>query len=259
VVDLAKCRNAKLWDVVFQGQTWYNWNQGAGITMSVKKIDVAQEAAKLSHPFQMIELGYVDDFAVSVFICQGAIDWHRHFDEDELFLVQSGVITLETEWGNTRLRPDEMAVAPKGVAHRSSSFLWSTVLLFRPQVMSQRKNGDRRIAGPSEGKSLHKVSVARAVKQLTDPFKPVNLATVDDAIMRLQLVLGTSTWQCHSLHDRLFLVFEREMTIDTEQGEVLLTAGEMAIVPKGMLHRLTASERAAVLLFGKKALGSAGR
>ena len=40
---------------------------------------------------------------------------------------------------------------------------------------------------------------------------------------------------------------------ETQQGIM-----EMAIVPKGMLHRLTASERAAVLLFEKKALSSAG-
>lgn len=228
--------------------------------MAVKKINIAQEATRLLQPFQITDLGYVDDLAVSVFVCQGAIDWHRHIDQDELFLVHSGVITLETEWGNTRLRPDEMAVAPKGVAHRSSSFLWSTVLLFRPQVMSHRKNGDRRTEASPQGKSLHKVSVTQVAKQLAKPFEPVGLMAVDDCIMRLSLILGTCPWHRHRLYDELFLVFEGEMRmrLDTEQGDVELQAGEMVIIPKGMLHRPAASERTVALLFAKKALVNAG-
>jgi mannose-6-phosphate isomerase-like protein (cupin superfamily) len=226
--------------------------------MAIEKVDVAKAATRLVQPFQMTHLGYVDDFSVSVFVCQGTIAWHRHIDEDELFLVHSGVITLESEWGNTRLRPDEMAVVPKGVAHRSSSFLWSTVLLFQPRVMSHRKNGDRWTITPAEGKSLHKVSVAKAAQQLTGPFKPLDLMTVEDCVMRLALIQGTFSWHRHRSYDELFLIFEGEMTLGTEGRNMSLTAGEMAIVPKGMLHRPTALERAIVLLFEKKALISIG-
>ena len=226
--------------------------------MAVKKVDIAQKAARLSQPFHMTDLGYVDDFAVSVFICQGTIDWHRHIDQDELFLVQSGVITLKSDWGNTRLRPDEMAVVPKSVAHRSSSFLWSTVLLFRPRIMSHRKNGDRWMAAPSEGKSLHKVSVPRAAQHLIEPFKPVDLVTVEDCVMRLSLIQGAFPWHRHTQHDELFLLFEGKMTLGTERGDVSLKVGEMAVVPKGVLHRPIASERAMALLFGKKALARTG-
>ncbi len=226
--------------------------------MAVKKVDIAKVATGLLEPFQMTNLGYVDDFAVSVFICQGTIAWHRHIDQDELFLVQSGIITLESEWGNTRLRPDEMAVVPKGVAHRSSSLLWSTVLLFQPRVMSHRKDGDRRTVAPADSKSLHKVSVARAAQQLTEPFEPVDLVTVEDCVMRLILVQDAFPWHRHRLYDELFLIFEGGMTLGTEQGDVSLKTGEMAVVPKGTLHRPTASEQAIVLLFEKKELVSAG-
>ena len=226
--------------------------------MAIEKVDIAKAATRLVQPFQMTHLGYVDDFTVSVFVCQGTIAWHRHIDEDELFLVHSGVITLESEWGNTRLSPDEMAVVPKGVAHRSSSFLRSTVLLFQPRVMSHRKNGDRRTITPAKGKSLHKVSVARAAQLLTERFKPLDLVAVEDCVMRLALIQGAFSWHRHSSCDELFLIFEGEMTLDTEGRNVSLTAGEMVIVPKGMLHRPTASERAIVLLFEKKALISTG-
>lgn len=224
--------------------------------MAIEKVDIGKVATELLQPFQMTDLGHVNDFAVSVFICQGATAWHRHIDEDELFLVQSGAITLESEWGNTHLRPDEMAVVPKGVAHRSSSFIWSTVLLFQPKIMSHRKNGDRRTATSAEGKSLHKVSVAKAAQQLTEPFKPVDLIAVEDCVVRLALIQGAFPWHRHRLCDELFLIYDGEITLGTEQRDVSLKAGEMAIVPKGMLHRPTASEWATALLFEKKAMVS---
>jgi len=220
--------------------------------MVIKKIDIAQQAARLLQPFQMAHLGYVDDFAVSVFICQGTLDWHRHIDRDELFLVQSGVINLETEWGNVRLRPDEMAVVPKGVKHRSSSFLWSVVLLFQPQIMAHRKNGDRRVDAPPEGKALHKVNVIQAVRESKFPFQPLDLVTVDDGVMRLLFVRGKERYQDSGTRDKLFLVFEGEVSLDMRQGDVNLQAGEMIIIPKGMLYRLASLEEAIVLLFEKK-------
>jgi mannose-6-phosphate isomerase-like protein (cupin superfamily) len=226
--------------------------------MAIAKIDIAQEATRLLQPFHVTDLGYVDDFAVSVFICQGAVAWHRHVDQDELFLVQSGVITLESDWGNVRLRPDEMAVVPKGVGHRSSSFLWSTVLLFQPRNIPHRKNGDRRTAASADGGTLPKASVASATQQLTEPFKPLDLIAVEDCVVRLLLVQGAFTWHRHVAHDELFLVFDGHMTLNTEQEDLSLKTGEMVIVPKGMLHRPAASERTVVLLFEKKALSSAG-
>lgn len=226
--------------------------------MVVEKVNIAQAAARLSQPFHMARLGYVDDFTVSVFICQGTIPWHRHIDQDELFLVQTGVITLESDWGNARLRPDEMAVVPKGVAHRSSSFLWSTVLLFQAGVMSDRKNGDRRTVAPSEGQALHKVSVARAAQRLKEPFKPLDLITVEDFAMRLSLIRGAFPWHHHTRQDEMFLLFEGQMTLEIEGGGLSLKAGDMAIVPKGVPHRPAASERAVALLFEKKALVSTG-
>lgn len=219
--------------------------------MRLKAINVAQEASRLLQPFHMAHLGYVDDVAVSVFVCQGTIAWHRHVDQDELFLVQSGSVVLETEWGNTRLLPDEMAIVPKGVEHRTSSFLWSTVLLFRQQVMSDRKNGDRRTVALSEGDALHKVSVMAAAKRLRGAFQPIELTSMEDNRVRLALIHGEWAWQKGGQCAELFLLYDGEMTLHTEAETVVLTAGEMTIVPGEMRYRLAAQEPAVVLQFGK--------
>jgi homogentisate 1,2-dioxygenase len=45
--------------------------------------------------------------------------WHRNMDCDELIFCHKGGIRWETELGNVSLRPGEMFVIPRGIAHRS--------------------------------------------------------------------------------------------------------------------------------------------
>ena len=93
----------------------------------------------------LVEVARVSALVIHAYFCQGAVQWHKHIDHDELFLVQQGWMVLESEWGNITLKPDEMAVMPKGVSHRSSSQLRAVVLLLQPAVAADRKNGHRRI------------------------------------------------------------------------------------------------------------------
>ena len=45
--------------------------------------------------------------------------WHRNMDCDELIFCHKGGIRWETELGNISLRPGELFVIPRGIAHRS--------------------------------------------------------------------------------------------------------------------------------------------
>lgn len=45
--------------------------------------------------------------------------WHRNMECDELIICHKGGIRWETELGNLELKPGEMFVIPKGIAHRS--------------------------------------------------------------------------------------------------------------------------------------------
>lgn len=49
---------------------------------------------------------------------QGAFPWHAHEDTDDVFLVLSGRIRVETEAGDVDLGPGELHVVPRGVRHR---------------------------------------------------------------------------------------------------------------------------------------------
>lgn len=47
----------------------------------------------------------------------GELIWHSHQNEDELFLVFKGKLTIQLHGENVELAPGEMFVVPKGVEH----------------------------------------------------------------------------------------------------------------------------------------------
>ena len=81
----------------------------------LQKISIPETASKLEQPFSMMDVALVGDILISVYICQGTLEWHKHLDIDELFWVHKGTILLESEWGEKQLRAGELAVVPKGV------------------------------------------------------------------------------------------------------------------------------------------------
>lgn len=69
---------------------------------------------------------------VKVAKLEGTFVWHHHQDEDELFLVLSGHLTIELRDGEIVLGPGELAVIPRGVEHRPRADEEVEVLLFEP-------------------------------------------------------------------------------------------------------------------------------
>jgi len=49
---------------------------------------------------------------------EGAFEWHKHDDTDDLFLVLDGILEIELRDRTVTLGPGELFVVPKGVEHR---------------------------------------------------------------------------------------------------------------------------------------------
>jgi mannose-6-phosphate isomerase-like protein (cupin superfamily) len=64
---------------------------------------------------------------------KGEFIWHRHENEDELFLVVKGVLTIELEDRALVLHPGELAVIPKGTLHRPVCDAEVHVVLVEPK------------------------------------------------------------------------------------------------------------------------------
>ena len=80
-------------------------------------VSPAQIAANLTELWSPRVVAELDDSYVKVAKVQGSLTWHSHDDEDELFYILKGSLTLEMEDRTVVLREGEAFVVPKGVRH----------------------------------------------------------------------------------------------------------------------------------------------
>lgn len=71
----------------------------------------------------------------------------------------------------------------------------------------------------------------------TEQWKPKVVARLNDYDIKLVRIQGEFVWHQHADTDELFFVLDGEMTIEQRDGDVVLRAGEMYIVPRGVEHR----------------------
>ncbi len=218
--------------------------------MDIQKVSLAEVAQVLTEPYSLVELAYVDDFVARLFICQGSVAWHKHIDQDELFLIHEGEVSLESEWGNCTLRAGEMVVVPKGVTHRSGSLLRSVVLLFERRLFADRQNGQRRLFVLKGQGTLNKADIKGASRGLA-PFFPLELARVDNFTAHLMVCRGASKW-LESNYDQILLTQRGKIRLETEKGKITLEEGELAHLPREVDHRLVAPGRAVALLLSRR-------
>ena len=78
-------------------------------------------AAALTELWSPRVVAAFDDYYVKVAKVQGSFTWHAHDDEDELFFVLRGALTIEMERRTVVLREGEAFVVPRGVRHNPSA------------------------------------------------------------------------------------------------------------------------------------------
>jgi mannose-6-phosphate isomerase-like protein (cupin superfamily) len=71
---------------------------------------------------------------------QGEFVFHKHDDEDELFMVMKGQLTLELRDRTVIVNPGEFFTVPKGVEHKPIAKEETHLLLFEP--LSTKHTGD---------------------------------------------------------------------------------------------------------------------
>jgi mannose-6-phosphate isomerase-like protein (cupin superfamily) len=79
-------------------------------------------------------VGEVNDCYIKVAKLKGEFLWHRHDDEDELFLVIKGHLAIRTRDCEMRLGPGEFTVVPRGVEHLPIAEEEAHVVLIEPRT-----------------------------------------------------------------------------------------------------------------------------
>jgi len=82
-----------------------------------------------------------------------------------------------------------------------------------------------------------------------EPWFNQTLTTVNDAVVRLGVIEGDFHWHKHDDQDEFFVVIDGQLLIDIEgRDTVTLDRHQAYTVPRGVVHRTRAPERAAILM-----------
>jgi mannose-6-phosphate isomerase-like protein (cupin superfamily) len=96
--------------------------------------------------------------------------------------------------------------------------------------------------------ALSVIDVQSLVDACKDRWYNQTLCKVNDSVVRLGVVQGEYHWHKHERDDEFFFVLDGTFIIDVEDRSVELQPRQGYVVPKGVLHRTRAPERAVVLM-----------
>ena len=94
-----------------------------------------------------------------------------------------------------------------------------------------------------------KINVQEKFQLFADHWNPRILTELNGQVVKAAKLKGDFVWHAHELEDELFYVISGKLEIQFRDGTIVLNAGEMLTIPKGIEHRPVAQEEVLVLLF----------
>ena len=107
----------------------------------MEKVDVKAATASLDAFWSQKVVGEANGNLFKVAKGIGATNWHKHDDEDEVFFVYKGSLTIQLRTGNVELFEGDMFIVPRGIEHCPKADGEVHLLLVGPTVTSTREGG----------------------------------------------------------------------------------------------------------------------
>jgi mannose-6-phosphate isomerase-like protein (cupin superfamily) len=105
---------------------------------------------------------------------------------------------------------------------------------------------------------MNKISLSEKFSLIKEHWRPKVAAALNDQELKLVKISGVFPWHHHEHEDELFLVWRGQMIIEFRDSQVVLEAGELCVVPRGIEHRTMANGEAEVLVFEPAATRNTG-
>ena len=96
------------------------------------KINVNEKLTLFSDHWNPRIIGELNGQPVKLVKLKGEFVWHKHDEEDELFLVIAGVLQMEFRDKTVVINEGELIIVPRGKEHRPVAENEVSVMLFEP-------------------------------------------------------------------------------------------------------------------------------
>ena len=98
----------------------------------MKKINISQKLAQFNDHWNPRIIGELNKQHVKLAKIKGEFIWHKHDDEDEMFLVLKGTLKIEFRDRTETIQENEIIIVPKGVQHKPIADEEVSIMLFEP-------------------------------------------------------------------------------------------------------------------------------
>ena len=102
------------------------------------------------------------------------------------------------------------------------------------------------------------INLSQKLSLFADQWSPKIIAQIDEYQFKLAKLQGDFVWHSHPETDEVFIVLKGRLRIDFRDGDVLLNAGEMLVVPKGVEHKPLAESECHVMILVREGTVNTG-
>jgi mannose-6-phosphate isomerase-like protein (cupin superfamily) len=106
--------------------------------------------------------------------------------------------------------------------------------------------------------ALSVVDVPALVAACTEQWYNQTLCRVNGSVVRLGVMQGEYHWHKHDNDDEFFFVLDGRFIVDLEDRSIELEPRQGFVVPKGVVHRTRAPEKAVILMVETAAIVPTG-
>jgi mannose-6-phosphate isomerase-like protein (cupin superfamily) len=92
------------------------------------------------------------------------------------------------------------------------------------------------------------INLAEKLSLFSEHWTPKVVAQMNDYQFKVVKIQGDFVWHSHADTDETFIVLEGQLRIDFRDGAVLLSAGELYVVRKGVEHKPCAEHEVKLML-----------
>jgi mannose-6-phosphate isomerase-like protein (cupin superfamily) len=96
------------------------------------KVNIAEKFSLFSDHYNPRVIAELNGQQVKAVKLKGEFVWHKHDNEDEMFLVSKGSFNMELRDQTITVNEGEFLVVPRGVEHRPVAYDEVHILLFEP-------------------------------------------------------------------------------------------------------------------------------
>ncbi|PXX37802.1 cupin domain-containing protein [Undibacterium pigrum] len=107
-------------------------------------------------------------------------------------------------------------------------------------------------------KTYQSINFANKFSLFSEQWSQKVIAEMNDYQFKVARLRGDFIWHDHADTDESFIVLEGQLRIDFRDGHVLISAGEMFVVPKGVEHKPSAVDEVRLLLIEPRGVVNTG-